>query len=331
MKLKKRYGWVIHLSALVGLVSLASPAMGQLAYDGFAAGGATPNTAAGQYLTGTASTTGTNNDSLVGQGPTLTGFGGAAWSSSGGSFSSAVYPRVEDSQLTYLDSSLRQLITTPGQVNLFRDSSSSTSSKVVSRPLAIGNNLPDELYISLLTQVATGAELNVRSTSTDGGSGVGSNRPFAFGIDDNGNPYVSGTNTSGTTVTTTTDTNASIFVDPTSAHFLVAKLTNDGTTLDQIELFLDPLLEGESFNSPVATVTGGNFFVGSNASWTLGPLVLDNVNTDVPQFVITDEIRIGDSFASVTANVQTPEPGSLAIWSLLVVGLIGYGVWRRRL
>lgn len=321
MKSTTHHGFTILLSALGGLYSLASPAMAQLAYDGFAAGGPTPNTANGEYLTGTASTNGTNNDSLVGQGPTLTGFSGT-WTSSDGSFANFVYPRVENNQLTYTDASNRQLITTPGQVNLFRDSGSSTSSKIVSRPLDIGTNLPNELYISLLTQVAENAQLNVETSSASGGT----MRPFGFGIDGNGNPYVFGSEDDTPFARVT---NTSVTVDPDAPHFLVAKLSNVGTTLDQIDLFLDPLLEDELLNTPVATFAGGNFFVGSNGAWTLGPLVLDNVNTDVPQFVITDEIRIGDSFASVTQNLQVPEPSSIAIWSLLVVGLFGYGVWRR--
>jgi hypothetical protein len=72
------------------------------------------------------------------------------------------------------------------------------------------------LYISALVQVSAGASTSIRSASTDGSS----TRRFEFGIDANGNPFV--TEYGGNTFT-----NAGVFADPNTGHLLVAKLTRD--------------------------------------------------------------------------------------------------------
>jgi hypothetical protein len=311
-----------------------------MAYDPFAAGGATPNSAAGQYQTGT----GFSGDFIQGQAPTTLGFAGTGWTSSlsafvssinpplnpsAPSFANFVYHRAEDSQFSYVDANNRSLVTTAGQVNLFRDSSSSTSGKQIARALNIGTSLPETMYVSMLTQVSSGAELNVQLTSSNLAS---DHRPFLFGINDTGNPYVIGTQVSGSTVTETIVTNNAVTVDPTQPHLLVAKISNNGTTLDSIELFVDPLLDNEALNSPLVTHAGGNFYVGSNAAWTIRDVFFDNLNPSGNMSVIMDEFRIGSTWESVTPNVEAaavPEPGSLAIFAVAGLALAAALCWKR--
>ncbi|MBI1370915.1 MAG: PEP-CTERM sorting domain-containing protein [Planctomycetes bacterium] len=308
----QRMGRFVIAAALIGAMAglFARPASAALlAYDGFIAGGATPNTAAGQYQTGT----GFSGDSIQGQSPTTTGFAAAAWNSTS-AFAANIYYRNESTQLTYIDSTgMHQLVTSTGQLDLFRSSGSSADDKDMARSLAIGNSLPDTLFISMIAKVASGASLTVRSASTDGSS----ERRFNFGIDASGHPFVTGTGTG-----SGMNTNTSITVDPTKTNFLVAKLINDGTSSDEIDLYLDPKLTSEGLNTPVAVIDGGNFYVGSNASWTLEDIFFRNRVTAAGQSIIMDELRIASTWAEATPNILVPEPTSAAIVLLGVTGLM---------
>lgn len=298
---------------LVGLsTTTASAAL--MAYDGFTAGGATPNTAAGEYQTGT----GFPTDALHSQGPTTFGFDAGAWNTTS-TTASFVYYRTEGNQLVYRDGSGAILEMSPGQVQLFRNGGTGTDFKNTSRDLNVGTSLPNELFISVLVQVSENAELEVASASTDGSS----SRPFSFGINAAGNPFVTASG-GGTTLAT----NTGIVIDPTQPHLLVAKLTNDGFTSDQIDLYLDPFLGNEGLNSPVATIDSGSFFVGSNASWTLEHILLSHRAAPVGEFVITDEIRVGTTFADVTPILPIPEPATA---TLGLLGLLGLARRRRRM
>src|SRR5690606_32516688 len=117
---------------LVSIVPTTARAAPLPVYDGFTAGGATPNTTAGEYQTGT----GFPGDSLIGQGPTISGFlqtFPSDWRAAPAnffpnvSFPSFAYPRVEANQFTYIDAGNRMLNTSFGQVNLFRGAGADTT------------------------------------------------------------------------------------------------------------------------------------------------------------------------------------------------------------
>lgn len=297
-------GFCLLVSILVGRGNAAL-----LGYDPFRAGGTDPIAANGQYETGT----GFSDDSLIGQAPTTLGFGAGAWASSS-SFANFVYYRTESGQLNYIDASGQHLRTANGQLNLFRSSGTSAAPKEAVRDISIGMSLPSELYYSMLVQFSPGQSFEFQSSSTDGGSV----RPYGFGIDASGNPYVFG-NGGGTV------TNPGVTVTSDTPHLLVAKLTNDGFASDQIDLYLDPILGSEAANTPIATLDAGDFYVAGNGSWGVGDLLFNNIIDTPASSIIMDEVRIGTTFADVTPAI--PEPATL---TLALVGLFtALGLERR--
>ncbi|QNN21288.1 PEP-CTERM sorting domain-containing protein [Planctomycetales bacterium ZRK34] len=314
ISLHLRSGLLALSLAAVVLIPHVSAKAALMAYDGFISGGATPNTAAGEYET----TTGFANDELIGQNPTTTGFDSTAWTNSSSSYAAHIYYKTDDDQLTYVDSTFRQLNTSFGQLDLTRNSGTGGDVKQVFRDLDIGNALPDTLYISVLVQLSPSAEFMLRSASTDGSS----IRRFNFGIDAVGNPFATGSGTGGFT-----DTNTGITVATDQPHLLVAKLTNDGFESDQIDLYLDPDLQSEGLNTPVATVDGGNFYVGGNGSWTLKDIFFFNNPSDDGEYVIMDEVRVGEFWSDVTPFTIVPEPATAA---LMLVPMASLMLRRRR-
>lgn len=280
-----------------------------LAYEPFLAGGASPDTAAGEYMTGT----GYTSDSLVGQAPTVSGFDAGAWASPS-SYADYVYYRTEEGQLSYTDGNAWTLATAPGQLNLFRSSSSSSANKDISRNLDVGTSLPDNLYISMLVQVSSGTSFTFQSAS----SGY-EDRRFGFGIDSDGHPFVT---VSG--IVNDQETNTAVTITPDQPHFLIARLTNGATsTTDQIELFLDPLLASEGLNTAVATIDEGNFYVAGNSTWTLKDVFFSNIAPTTPGSIIMDEVRIGAQWSDVTPMVPEPSTFLLSALGLVGVGLVG--------
>jgi len=58
--------------------------------------------------------------------------------------------------------------------------------------------------------------------------------------------------------------------------------------------------------------------------------MLDTVNLTRQVNLNYDELRIGTTLDSVLGVQVVPEPTSIALWSLLGLGLTGFGVWRAR-
>jgi hypothetical protein len=295
-------------SLLPGLLAFSRADANLLAYDPFLDGGAAPDPGAGEYR----SQTDYPDNFVAGQAPTAVGFSAEPWAS-GGQFSSAVYYRAEAVSLAYLDGAGDALVTAGGQMNLFRSSGNSATDKDLSRPLAIGGSLPETLYISLLASVSAGDSLTLRSAASDGVSA----RRFNFGINAAGNPFVTGTLDGNSSA----NTNSGLVVAPDAPLFLVARLRNGGTTQDEIALFLNPLLADEGLNTPVATVSTGNFYVSGQANWTLLDIFFRNRVVDAPSSVRMDEIRIGSTWASVTPHVAVPEPTTAALLALGALAL----------
>lgn len=310
------------------LLASVSPAAAQFtAYDGFA----TP----GSYRSdgGYADPAAGPSDALVydeppvggnstGQNPPTTGFSGP-WTSTS-TLSANVYPRVEQSQLTYTDSEGASLLTSTGQINLFRAVGDPNSGpKEVVRNFDLANSLPGTLFISLLVRYNPAiTEFGFSFLSSDGSS----TRVFALDTDaSTGAMTFTGSGTSAYSApagTLTADT----------THLLVLQLTNsdlDGGTSttngDSMRLYVDPILSSSGANTPtVLGNTGTNFYVAGNSAWSLRTLTIDGAPLGGGSLIF-DEIRIGETWESVTEVV--PEPSTAG---LLVLGLGAVGGWRRR-
>ena len=296
---------------LAGLLAGAGPARATLlVYEPFLAGGASPDTAAGQYMTGT----GYSSDQLLNQGPVVSGFTtGTVWSNQAGSgYNSAIYYRTEAGQMVYADGSGFQLVTSAGQLNLQRSSgASSDTDKNAARPLSLGGNLPGTLYISFLASMTAGDHCRLSSGAYFGSS----TQRFFFGASTTRNPFVTGW--SGSAATNVV--NSSISIASNDVHLFVARIRDHGDDLnDEIALFLDPFLSAEGLNAPVAELTLGNFYVAGDANWTLADLYIRGRAIDAPSSVVVDEIRIGSTWDDVTPYV-IPEPGTAAALGLALV------------
>lgn len=278
-----------------------------LVYEPFLFGGATPDTAAGQYMTGT----GYSSDQLLGQGPVVTGFASdTVWSNQASSgYNSSIYYRMESGQMAYADGSGLQLATSAGQLNLQRNSgASSDSDKNAFRPLSLGGNLPGTLYISFMARMTPGDHCRLSSGAYYGSS----TQRFFFGASTTRNPFVTGW--SGTALTNVV--NSAIPIEADTVHLFVARIRDHGDDLnDEIALFLDPFLSAEGLNTPVAELTLGNFYVAGDANWTLSDVYLRGRAIDTPSSVVVDEVRIGTTWDDVTPYI-VPEPATAAALGL---------------
>jgi len=153
-------------------------------YDGFAAGGSTPGV--GEYQSDPATTTGNNNDSLLGQAPVLTGFDAVdVWITNDG-YSTDLYPRINDTGLGYTDSNGKKLLTLPGECDFSSGSSSGT--KTFARTTNISGALPNAgIFFSALMQFGTGSGGMMRWTQ---GLGQTYQRDHYVGFTTNGTIYV---------------------------------------------------------------------------------------------------------------------------------------------
>ena len=83
----------------------------------------------------------------------------------------------------------------------------------------------------------------------------------------------------------------------------------------------------ENLNSIASEITVGNFYVGSNGSWSLQDIFFQNIIPTPGSSIVMDELRIGTTWADVTPHsLQIPEPSSL---SLILLGLVSLYHGRR--
>jgi hypothetical protein len=101
-------------------------------------------------------------------------------------------------------------------------------------------------------------------------------------------------------------------------YLVVAKLWKDGQTYyNKMELFLDPTSDIEPGTPSIQRIAG------SNSLTSVSNFMIRRFRADANDDFRIDELRIGDSFASV---VPVPEPSTLALLGALLVGIV---LWRR--
>lgn len=286
-----------------------------IAYDPFAAGGSTP--AAGQYRTSPASTTGTNNNSLVGQGPALTGFNaGTNWT--GGGLGAAVYPAARDAGLTYPG-----LASVPGHADFFRiPTSTNGGTKTVSRN-AVTTDTSAVQWASILLNASTAKEFTVGMLWNPD-----ANRVLNVGFDSTGRGRVIGSGVDNISVVT---------ADPLATnqtHLFLIKLESGVWTdadfanarlYDRLTVWINPDISNGEAGLPAGmvgqaivrdTVGGGNDNTLNpfrNLSVLASPLAGESFQLD--------EFRLATTFAEAVGQ-PIPEPASLGLLALGALALL---------
>lgn len=144
--------------------------------------------------------------------------------------------------------------------------------------------------------------------------------PRVSALDRNGEFQVRSTTSAGNSV------GSGVSSDAGDTYFVVLKADKTGAsvTYNDLMLWVDPLSSDEGANPALAvsTVDSGLDLSGA-AAFAIRKAFQESGDT----FLI-DQIRIGQTFADVTANV--PEPASIAIWAVIGFAAIGirYGVRR---
>lgn len=261
----------MHRSLLFGialtLLAANSSQAAILAYEPFISGGS-------QY---------TPDGQLVGQGPTVTGFGStttgagptfttnpnAPWTAA--TVPAAANTRSEPSQLVY-QQGLSQLVTNGGQARLFNDTGSAATLNA-RRNLSIGGTNPNgqpgslgsPLYISMLVQASPGATNYGVQSAFQGRISSTETREFSFGVNAGGFPYVTGAYSSGSP-TTTTGSTAVTSGEPQLWVLKVVDITSPANR-DQLHFFINPSLEAEPGTATVSIQgVNSNAFV-DRSSW----------------------------------------------------------------
>jgi len=292
-----------------------------LVYDGFEAGGASPG--AGQYQTTPDSDNGngTNNNSLVNQGPALTpGFtGGVDWAMvSGTALGDNTYFRADPGGLGYTDAGGNVLDTTPGQVTLFRDNAGSYTHKRIVRSSNDSGEKPATMYFSALIEFDADVAGYLQTKWGDKTS-------IGIGFDSDGTALVN----VGTTIK---GSSAAAFAADTT-HLLVGKIEDNGagTGNDSVTLYVDPIMTDEYFNTPVLDTVNldNSYYVANNASFPLAAIFLGghSIENKTVQF---DEFRVGATWADVVPFTVVPEPSTFVLAALGLLGLGVVGCRRRR-
>ncbi len=324
-------------------IAITSNVLGApVAYDGFEAGGSTPN--ASQYRTGTGY--GAPGDALVAgvnpytmQGPNAQGFNAAnPWQNAGfmpggGNFAGTVYYQTQGAGLSYSQGG-NQLVTTAGSVRHLHEAT--PAAKDIERTIVNTPTPGDVSYYSFLLRYES-EDNNWNSTAELGveqGASQGSARYTSVGINASGE-------------LSAFESHNSNRVDGSALaqdqdHLVVVRLEELAGTQDSMHVWLNPELAAEpSLGSADIQTTGTYIYVGNNASFpfdTLGLTAqLENNGADNPEdFVFFDEFRLGATYADVTPFTVTPpdnvvpEPASIAIWTILGLCLVGYGYRRRK-
>ncbi len=295
------------LCAAAVLICGATAGADLLLYDGFPAGGENP--AADQYQSEPASTDGADNDALHGQAPDLTGFNTAdAWSNQD-RVAATVYPRVNSTGLEWSnDAETQFLITTEGSAEIFRDGTATgDQSKAVTRDTT-GIEVGEEFFVSGLFQFVEGTAGTLRVV-TGIGEGFGDRENF-IGFNAAGN-LVAGTDG---------DSGASdeTFAADT-AHLIIARFRDDSPRV--VDLWANPA-DLTDPGAPDYTFAADHF-----SGFDVDAIMLraeTGGGVANPSFIF-DEVRVGETFGSVTPWI--PEPATMG---LMGVGGLAVLLKRRR-
>ena len=266
---------------VVVLVSLMVQAEMKI-YDGFAAGGSTPAT--GQYVSDPATTTGSNNDSILGQDPVLTGFDAGDQWISGDSVSTDLYPRIDDTGLEYTDGNGNKLLTNPGGLDI--SSGSSNGDFEVRRPTNISGALPNAgIFFSAIIQFGEGSAGMVRWTQ---GLGQTFQRDHYIGFTTNGTLRV------GVYASNSVDHEGTTVYSPDTPHLVVVKWYETNSA----GIWIDPLDISDLASEPRTVTYEDLSYVGNNSSYSLDYLKV-KVNAMPGSSFQVDEIRFATTWLEV--------------------------------
>lgn len=320
-------------STLLALAAMTSQAHAVLyIYDGFSAGGTTP--VAGQYQTSPDSTNGTNNNSLVNQGPATIGFNaGVNWALATAAptvgataVAAGIYPQALSTGLNYSDNSGNTLVTSEGAADWHRSAGASATNKRISRATNLTPTLASTGYFSVLMKYTDNLGGRVELFQADAANG--SHRSLFFGFNDAGN-LIAGTSVDGGS--TTAVTSAQTFAADTT-YLLFGEVVDDAVN-DDIRVWLNPVdLSNPTSGVPILTSTNiGTGWVANNANFTIRQMRLLSMPDATGDQVIFDEIRVGTTIEEVlpfTSAIVVPEPATATMGLL---GLAGLMIRRRRM
>ena len=303
--------------AVSTLMMICGPAASAslLLEEGFPAGGASP--AAGQYTSDPDSVTGANGgvadgDSILFQGPSgAVGFNaGVEWDEMVG-VASFVYPRVLDTGLDYTDGLGNTLNTTVGAADWHRDTggpSLKIATRATNLPIGAGNELPSTAYFSALMQFTPGLAGQVELHQL--------NREFVFGFDASGHVQVAtqGAGAGGPVAGT------GVFSAATT-HLVFGQISDGGS--DSVSIWVNPadLADPMAGAASLTTSAFGSGWV-INASYTIDALHLAATVGAGDQFIF-DEVRVGETAADVLPYTPIPEPSTLILTAMGMLGLVG--------
>ncbi|MCH8474017.1 MAG: hypothetical protein LAT55_02190 [Opitutales bacterium] len=303
----------IFFISLISTALLAGQASANLlVYDGFLAGGDNPDTSAGEYQSEPGSTDGTDNDSIMGQGPNTIGFTDSWVGASGapGNMNVGSYPRINNTGLNYTDGNGLSLVTQDGAVEIFR-SSEFTSARSISRNLSGVTTSSDGFWMSTLIQFSEGSGGRLGFETSVGGSS-GRFHEIGFTVDGN---LVVGSDSTGLNISQTT-------YAANTTHFIVANFKSGAFGDRFIDVWMNPN-DLTNLGTPDFEDLAGD----QATTTTQGDQIRIQTEDTFEGFsFIVDEIRIGDAMEDVL--VPIPEPGTYAaIFGFLALGIV---FWVRR-
>ncbi len=299
----------IRIMGIVIGVALGAQA-GVKLYDGFAAGGSTPGV--GQYKSDPATTTGSNNDSVIGQAPVLTGFDAVDLWVSGDPFSTDVYPRINDTGLEYTDVKGAKLLTQPGGFDL--SSGTATGTREVRRYTNISGALPyDGIFFSALMQFGAESDGMVRWTQ---GYAQPFQRDHYVGFTTNGYIYVG--------VDSTVFVSSNTVYSINTPHLVVVKWYEE----NMADVWVDPSDITNLAAMPKALSGVAVGYVGNNAAYSLDYLKI-KVNAKAGSSFLVDEVRFATTWPEVLPLliqggpfIETAPVGEVSYYSATLNGFL---------